>query len=287
MSSFAIHPETRIGHVALTVADIARSLSFYEEVLGFAVERRGAEVVLRAGSGEPLIQLAELPGAQPKPQHTTGLYHYAIRLPDRASLALVLQQLQQTGYGVQGASDHGVSEALYLADPDGNGIEIYRDRPSEEWPRQGDALEMGTASLDVADLLATPSTASSGWHGAPEGTDIGHVHLHVADLDAARRFYCDALGFTLMQRYGHSALFVSAGGYHHHIGLNTWAGAGAPPPPDDAVGLRYFALRLPGTGALDALVAHCAEVGIATTDTPEGIRVADPSGNTVLLTTAT
>jgi catechol 2,3-dioxygenase len=109
----------------------------------------------------------------------------------------------------------------------------------------------------------------------------------VADLDAARRFYCDALGFTLMQRYGHSALFVSAGGYHHHIGLNTWAGAGAPPPPDDAVGLRYFALRLPGTGALDALVAHCAEVGIATTDTPEGIRVADPSGNTVLLTTAT
>ena len=287
MSSFSIHPETKIGHIALTVADSARSLSFYEDILGFAVERREAEVVLRAGSGEPLILLTELPGARPKPQHTTGLYHYAIRLPDRASLALVLQQLQQTGHGLQGASDHGVSEALYLADPDGNGIEIYRDRPREAWPRQGEALEMGTAPLDVDDLLASPGAASSDWHGAPEGTDIGHIHLHVADLDAARRFYCDGLGLTLMQRYGDSALFVSAGGYHHHIGLNTWAGAGAPPPPEDAVGLRYFALRVPDTGALDALVAHCAEVGIATTDTPEGIRVADPSGNAVLLTTAT
>ena len=287
MSSFSIHPETKIGHIALTVADSARSLSFYEDILGFAVERREAEVVLRAGSGEPLILLAELPGARPKPQHTTGLYHYAIRLPDRASLALVLQQLQQTGHGLQGASDHGVSEALYLADPDGNGIEIYRDRPREAWPRQGEALEMGTAPLDVDDLLASPGAASSDWHGAPEGTDIGHIHLHVADLDAAHRFYCDGLGLTLMQRYGDSALFVSAGGYHHHIGLNTWAGAGAPPPPEDAVGLRYFALRVPDTGALDALVAHCAEVGIATTGTPEGIRVADPSGNAVLLTTAT
>jgi catechol 2,3-dioxygenase len=294
MSSFSIHPETKIGHIALTVADLARSLSFYEDVLGFAVERREAEVALRAGSGKPLILLAELPGARPKPQHTTGLYHYAIRLPDRPSLALILQQLQQTGYGLQGASDHGVSEALYLADPDGNGIEIYRDRPRDAWPLQDGTLEMGTAPLDMDDLLATPGAASSDWKGAPEGTDIGHMHLHVADLDAARRFYCDGLGFTLMQRYGNSALFVSAGGYHHHIGLNTWAGAGAPPPPDDAVGLtrgcsglRYFALRLPDTSALDALIAHCAEVGIATTDTPEGVRVADPSGNTVLLTTAT
>jgi catechol 2,3-dioxygenase len=285
MSSFSIHPATKIGHIALTVADITRSLSFYKDVLGFAVERREIGVVLRAGNGEPLILLVELPGAQPKPRHTTGLYHYALRLPDRASLARVLQQLQHTGYGLQGASDHGVSEALYLADPDGNGIEIYRDRPRDAWPRQGDALEMGTAPLDVNDLLGTLGAASSGWHGAPEGTDIGHMHLHVADLDAARRFYCDGLGFTMMQRYGHSALFVSAGGYHHHIGLNTWAGAGAPPPPDGAVGLRYFGLRLPDTGALDALVAHCAEVGIATTDTAEGIRVADPSGNTVLLTT--
>ena len=285
MTSFSIHPETKIGHVALTVADMQRALAFYEDVLGFAVERREHEVALRAGSGEPLILLTELPGARPKPQRTTGLYHYAIRLPDRASLALVLQQLQRTGYGLQGASDHGVSEALYLADPDGNGIEIYRDLPRGAWPRQGDDLKMGTAPLDVDGLLATPGAATTDWHGAAEGTDIGHVHLHVADLDAARRFYCDVLGFTLMQRYGSSALFVSAGGYHHHIGINTWAGAGAPPPPADAVGLRYFALRLPDRSVLDALVARLTGLGIATTPTPVGVRLLDPSQNTILLTT--
>jgi catechol 2,3-dioxygenase len=285
MSSFSIHPETKIGHVALTVADMQRALAFYEDVLGFAAERGGHEVALRAGSGEPLILLTELPGARPKPQRTTGLYHYAIRLPDRVSLALVLRQLQRTGYKLQGASDHGVSEALYLADPDGNGIEIYRDLPRDAWPRQGDDLEMGTAPLDVDGLLATPGAATTDWHGAAEGTDIGHVHLHVADLDAARRFYCDVLGFTLMQRYGSSALFVSAGGYHHHIGLNTWAGAGAPPPPADVVGLRYFALRLPDTSVLDALVAHLTGLGIATTPTAGGVRLTDPSQNTILLTT--
>jgi len=286
MTNYAIDPRTTIGWVALTVSNVERSLAFYVDVLGFVVERRDAGVALRTDEGEPVILLHEVPGASRKPQRTTGLYHYAIRLPARADLARVLVRLQQTGYGLQGASDHGVSEALYLSDPDGNGIEIYRDRPQAEWPMQDEALQMGTAPLDVDDLLAGLRTAPIEWRGMPAGTDIGHVHLHVADLTAAERFYCEGLGFTVMMRYGSGALFVGAGGYHHHIGLNTWAGVGAPPPTPDAVGLRHFALRLPDAPALHALAEHLREVGVSTEPVPEGLRVVDPSQNTILLTAA-
>lgn len=284
MAEYQIDPETRVGAIALTVADLSRSLAFYERTLGFGVERVDAQhAVLRAGEGPPRIRLVAVTGAQPKPPRTTGLYHYAIRVPSREALAHVLARLEAAGMAPQGVADHGVSEALYLADPDGIGIEIYRDRPREAWPRQDDELVMVTEPLDLAGLRATLSGSPPEPEIAP-GTDIGHVHLQVAHLDAADHFYGTVLGLTLMQRYGGSALFFSAGGYHHHVATNTWAGVGAPPPPADTVGLRHFELRLPSAAALDRLASHLQDLGITPEVDPAGLRLADPSHNAILLT---
>jgi catechol 2,3-dioxygenase len=183
---------------------------------------------------------------------------------------------------MQGAADHGVSEALYLADPDGNGIEIYRDRPRAQWPYAGGQLRMGADPIDFDDLL-TEKTTGETRAGLATGTVVGHVHLHVARLEDAERFYVGVLGFQLMQRYGPSALFVSAGGYHHHIGLNTWAGVGAPPPPPGAIGLRHVVLQLPGAAALDAVAAQVRAAGVAIETVDGGLLVRDPAKNAILL----
>jgi len=295
MNAFAIHPDTQLGLVSLTVSNLARALRFYDGTLGLkTLDHQNGVAVLGTDGGGSLIALTERPHARPKPPHTTGLYHFAILLPRRADLARVLRRLAEQGYPLQGASDHGVSEALYLADPDGNGIEIYADRPRDDWPWQDSRLQMFTASLDLEGLL---SQGDGRWSGLPPATRIGHVHLHVADLGAAQRFYCDVLGFDLMQHYpavrgansGPSALFLSAGGYHHHVGLNTWAGKGAPPPPPDAVGLRHFTVFLPD----EAELARLAE-RLQTADVPYqraanagkasgAFVVRDPSDNGILL----
>jgi catechol 2,3-dioxygenase len=183
---------------------------------------------------------------------------------------------------MQGAADHGVSEALYLADPDGNGIEIYRDRPRAQWPYAGGQLRMGADPIDFDDLLTEKNTGETR-AGLATGTVVGHVHLHVARLEDAERFYVGVLGFQLMQRYGPSALFVSAGGYHHHIGLNTWAGVGAPPPPPGAIGLRHVVLQLPGAAALDAVAAQVRAAGVAIETVDGGLLVRDPAKNAILL----
>ncbi len=295
MGNSSIHAATRLGPVSLTVSSLARALRFYQDTLGLRMlQRQDDGLSLGVDDGTPLITLEERQDARPKPPHTTGLYHFAILLPSRVDLARVLRRLADQAYPLQGASDHGVSEALYLADPDGNGIEIYADRPAEDWPWQDDRLRMFTASLDLQGLL---SQGGGRWNGLPPATRIGHVHLHVADLGGAQRFYCDVLGFDLMQHYpdvrsangGPSALFVSAGGYHHHIGLNTWAGRGAPPPPPDAVGLRHFTVFLPDETEL----AHLAK-RLQTADVPyqslahagkasDALVVRDPSDNGILL----
>jgi catechol 2,3-dioxygenase len=215
---------------------------------------------------------------------TTGLYHFAILVPSRAHLARALRRLVDARTRLQGAADHGVSEAIYLADPDGNGIEIYRDRPRPEWPMTDGQLHMGVDPLDLEALLDESDDRSS---ALGPGTVVGHVHLHVADLAAARRFYVDVLGFAVMQRYGPSALFVSAGGYHHHIGLNTWAGVGAPPPPPGAVGLRHFVVSLPNASALEEVGARLREAAIPVETDGETILTKDPSANAILLAAKT
>lgn len=276
--------ETTIGRVALTVSDLDRSLTFYQETIGFhLLERTDGMVTLGAGD-QPLLQLNGQPGARRPAGATTGLYHFAILLPGRRHLAHALYHLAESGTPLQGFADHFVSEAVYLADPDGNGIEIYRDRPREQWPSRGGQVQMGTEPLDVDDLLDELEEPVASWPGLPPGTTIGHVHLQVADLQAAETFYREIVGLELMMHYGTAAAFLSAGGYHHHLGLNTWAGVGAPPPPPDAAGLRWYELRLPAR-ALDPLLARARAVGLTPEQKEGGWYLPDPSRNLIRLAT--
>jgi len=270
-----------VGSVHLTISDVNRSVSFYESHLGFTVNRRDDRTAWLGAGGSDLLVLSQCETA-PRVRGTTGLYHFAILVPSRADLARSLRRLVMTETVLQGAADHGVSEALYLSDPDGNGIEIYRDRPRAEWPYVGGHLQMGADPLDFDNLLAEPAGPGAGL--AP-GTVIGHVHLHVSRLADAERFYVDVLGFDLMQRYGPSAIFVSAGGYHHHIGLNTWAGVGAPPPPPGAIGLRHFTVKLPTEAAVADVVRRARAGGVPVDPIENGHLVRDPAGNAIRIAT--
>lgn len=231
--------DSHIGQVSLTVRNRSQSISFYRDVLGFESTPDG----LRPPGGRILIELHEQADAIPKPRRSTGLYHFAILVPSRAALGRSLRRLAEKHWPISGAADHMVSEALYLSDPDGLGIEIYRDRPRDTW-RSGPAgeLAMGTDPLDLQAVHNEPG-ADTPWAGLEPGTVMGHVHLHVPHLDTAETFYCDGIGFEPMVRGYPGALFVAAGGYHHHLGLNTWVGVGAPAPPAHAVGLRSFTIE--------------------------------------------
>lgn len=278
----SIHPATTIGLARLTIADLSRSLAFYADILGLTPEHRpDGATMLRAGA-HPLFILDERPAAQPRPPRSTGLYHAAILLPSRRDLARTLRRLAEARYPLTGASDHLVSEALYLDDPDGNGIEIYADRPRSAWPTAGDEVRMSVDPLDIDHLLTELDDAP--WAGLPVGTTLGHMHLHVDDLRTAEALYVNILGFTVMQRFGGSALFIAAGGYHHHIGLNTWAGVGAPPPPPNSIGLNYFIIHLPDAAAHAAVLDQVRAANYPHEINPEGILLQDPARNTIILT---
>jgi catechol 2,3-dioxygenase len=257
---------TRIGRVRLQVADLARSLAFYERVLGLRVQARTDTTATLGAGSAALVELHERPGATPVPRRgRLGLYHYAILLPDRPALARFVAHLGALGVRA-GMSDHLVSEAIYLNDPDGLGIEVYRDRPRAEWRHEQRQLVMATEPLDVADLLRTGGDAP--WSGMPDGTVIGHVHLHVGDIAAAAAFYHEGLGFDRVVWSYPGALFLSAGGYHHHLGVNTWRGEGVGPAPAGTVGLREWTLVLDAP-ALAALAVEDGDV----LDDPAGNRV--------------
>jgi catechol 2,3-dioxygenase len=280
-----IHPETGIGAVHLTVRRLDRAAAFYRDRLGLAFLEAGAGLVRLGAGGRTLVVLHGDTGAAVV-ERATGLYHLAILLPSRADLAAVLRHLAATRTPLSGASDHLVSEALYLDDPEGNGIEIYRDRPRAEWRIDATgAVSMTTRALDIDALLAEPEPAGSGPWRMPDGAAIGHVHLKVSDVLQAERFYVDALGFALTARYGHAASFVSAGGYHHHIGFNMWESAGAPPPPAGAAGLAWFEVRLPHQAARDAVVDRLRAAGLALdAGDDNAVMVRDPAGNRLALT---
>jgi catechol 2,3-dioxygenase len=284
MPAGTIHADTTVGPVTLAVADLRRSEQFYSEVLGLRAHTRGAgRLALGAGGARPIVQLIEQPGARPKPARATGLYHFAILVPSRLALARSLRRLAEQRYPISGASDHLVSEALYLDDPDGNGIEIYRDRPRDQWPHTGREVRMAVDPLDIDGVLGELAGDTQPWDGLDPATTLGHMHLHVADLGAAEAFYCGVLGFEIMQRFGGSALFVAAGGYHHHIGLNIWAGAGAPPAPPESAGLRHYVVRLPSQPALDEVLARVRAADLPLEQTDAGWLLRDPSSNGVLL----
>jgi catechol 2,3-dioxygenase len=281
-----IAPETHVGAVRLRVADIDALATFYEDVIGLpTLTRENGLVALGADERTPLVELAAAPGASAPPPLSTGLFHLAILVPTRADLAAAVRRVRGAGWRFTGASDHLVSEALYLNDPEGNGIEIYRDRPREEW-RHGPngELEMATLPLGLRDVLREVVALHDGVGPMPPGTRIGHVHLRVSELSAVERFYAGALEFDVMVRSYPGALFVSAGGYHHHIGLNTWQSAGAAPPPEGALGLDHFELVLPDETERDRL-ADALEPDAGPLELEAGIRATDPSGNRVLLKT--
>ncbi len=283
-SSNQIDRDTTLGTVSLTVSDLPRARDFYERALGLqATELPGATLGLGVRAGRPLIELHGDASALPLNRRATGLYHLALLAPSRRDLAFALARLADARWPLDGASDHLVSEALYLSDPDGNGIEIYRDRPREQWPRSGDQLQMATLPLDLRDVLDELRDATELPRGAAADTQIGHVHLQVADLTEAESFYNGVLGFDVIVRGYPGALFVSAGGYHHHVGLNTWQSAGSSPPLAGSVGLRTYEVLLPDTRALEQVLERVDNAGIPAQATDAGTLVRDPSGNAVLV----
>jgi catechol 2,3-dioxygenase len=285
----SIHPDTAVGPVSLTVRDIDRAREFYEHVVGLAeLRREGSVAHLGTPGGRPLVELVSDPQAPPRPPRTTGLFHLALLVPDRVELARSLRRLAAARWPLAGASDHLVSEALYIGDSEGNGIEIYSDRPREQWRRDGDELAMATLPLDLQDVLGELDAADAGATDTalPEGTRMGHVHLDVADLDAAEAFYAGLLGFDVTARGYPGALFVAAGGYHHHVGLNTWRANGAPAPPVGAAGLRAFELTLPDVESRDEAVSWLVEGGVEVGESDGAATARDPAGNPVVLRVA-
>lgn len=280
----SIDPATRMGAVRLTVSDLERSRSVYEQVVGLrSNDLADGGLALSGKAGEPLIELHGDASAPTLDRSATGLFHLAILLPSRRDLALALTRIAQARWPLDGATDHLVSEALYLSDPDGIGIEIYRDRPRSEWPHTDGHLEIATLPLDLDDVLGELSPEDQPQPLVPGGTSVGHVHLQVSDLADAEAFYHGVLGFDVMVRLYPGALFLSAGGYHHHLGMNTWNSRGAGPPSPGAVGLRTFDAVLPTTEALERVLAQARAAGIAIDQTERGALVRDPSGNAVVL----
>ena len=282
---------TAIGTVGLTVSSLERSRAFYEQVIGLRSEEQPDGSVLLGGAARlpPLLSLVGDSSAAPRNPRETGLFHFAVLVPTRRDLAVALVRLSRGGWQLAGASDHLVSEALYLSDPDGNGIEIYRDRERAEWPRDPEGqVQMATLPLDLDDLLGELRDAPIDPAAdalMPEGTRIGHVHLQVAELEQIEQFYAGVLGFDVMVRGYPGALFVSAGGYHHHIGLNTWHSRGGSTPPPGGIGLRAYELRLGSTDALAEVLTRVEAAGVATEVANHGATlVHDPSGNGALLT---
>ena len=280
--SETIPAQTRMGAVHLTVSNLERSLEYYRDSIGLEVLGEGdGRATLGAGSTR-LLELVELPGAQPAPGRT-GLFHFALLLPDRRSLAHWLAHAVRARVRLAGASDHCVSEAIYLSDPDRHGIEIYADRPRELWEGEV-AARMGTDPLDLEGLLGElDDPETSAFDRQPADTVMGHVHLQVSQIPPSVEFYRDLLGFGLMAEYGGQAAFLSAGGYHHHVGANTWRSGGSGPPPAGAAALRRFEIVLPDAAARDRLVERIAASGQAVEEHADGPLARDPSGNAFTL----
>ena len=282
-----IDPATSMGTVRLNVSDLARSRNFYEQAIGLrASEQEDGGIAFGVAGEQPLVELQGDASAPPLDRGATGLFHMAILMPTRRDLAHALARLAQAQWPLDGASDHLVSEALYLSDPDGNGIEIYRDRPRQEWREVNGQLEMSTLPLDLRSILDELSDDHGIEPAAPSGTGMGHVHLQVSDLDRSEAFYNGILGFDVTVRGYPGALFVSAGGYHHHIGLNTWHSRGGNPPQPGSIGLRSFEVLLPTSDALESVLEQVRSAGLEIGADSKGSVVRDPSGNAVLLRSA-
>jgi len=281
----SIHPQITLGPVRLRVTDLDRSVSFYTASLGLRILTQTDQLTVLGAQGTPLVELEVHPNARRFPPNSVaGLYHFAILLPNRKELGFVIRNLIAQGIEI-GQGDHLVSEAFYLSDPDGNGIEIYADRPRETWTYEANGdVKMTTDPVDWQSMLV--EAGEEDWYGMPAETVMGHVHFHVKTLEAARAFYVDTLGFEVAADASRMrALFVAAGGYHHHIGLNVWSGVDAPTNPEDAVGLVYWTLRYPDQATLRAAIETLKSSTYTVTDQADAVYVTDDAGITARLTT--
>ncbi|MCD7035916.1 VOC family protein [Metabacillus sp. GX 13764] len=270
-------PAVYVSKVSLLTENLGALLRFYTETIGFKIlEKSESKAVLTADGKTPLLVIEQAADLKPARMRSAGLYHFALLLPGRADLANVLMHLLESGYPLQGASDHSVSEALYLSDPDGNGIEIYRDRPSGEWSWTGSGVHMTTEQLQAEAVLAEKT--DEGWKGLPEETVMGHIHLQVSDLKQAGEFYTKALSFDIVAEYGSRALFISTERYHHHIGLNTWNSLGAGTREEHMTGLSSYTLKFPDESARKDALTKLKEYGAAPYEKDRQIYVKDPSG---------
>jgi catechol 2,3-dioxygenase len=280
-----IAPATTVGPVRLTVSDLERSVAYWRDAIGLDVlARAGNQASLGAG-GRELIAFVEEPGAGPARRYA-GLFHVALLVPERRDLAAWLAHAGRDRVPLDGASDHFVSEALYLSDPDGHGIEIYADRPREQW--EGQTGRLTTLPLDVEHLLRElEGPEAPAWEGMPAGTRVGHVHLQVGAIEPTVEFYRDVLGFELMAAYGDQAVFLGAGGYHHHVGGNVWNSRGAPAAPPGTARLLHATIVLPDAIERDEVADRVVD---AVAQEPErhegGLLVRDPSGIALLLAAA-
>ncbi len=263
--------DSHIGRVALSVGDLDRQVGFYRDVIGLHVVDRAGDTARLGTKAETVLELVDRPELPERGRAETGLFHTAIRVPSRDALGSALDRIQ-ADWGLTGASDHLVSEALYLDDPEGNGVEVYCDRPMSAWPLDDDGrVGMETRPLDLADLRAE----SDGTDAVPSGTSVGHVHLEVSDIDATREFYTAGLGMRLRQTYGSDAVFLAAGDYHHHVGANVWNGR---TDPAAGRGLDSFEVRVPDESALDGVRNRFGSMGRQPVDRESGFDIEDPDG---------
>ena len=277
--NFHTAPFTYTGEVYLNVLDLDRSVQFYKEVIGFKVlEQHSNKAILTADGKTPLLIVEQPENVTPKEPNRSGLYHFALLLPERADLGMIIKHFVQNNVRI-GASDHMVSEALYLSEPDGNGIEIYTDREPSEWDWQAGNISMATDPLDAESVVA--ESGGQTWDGLPAGTVMGHVHLHVAHLAETEKFY-QALGFEVTTHYP-QALFMSNGKYHHHLGLNLWNGEGAPRATEGSVGLQAFALIYPNEVEVKEAIMKVEALDAKVELSGSSFITEDPSGNKIIL----
>lgn len=276
----SIHPLADVGQLGLTVSDLRRSVSFYKELIGLHVLDESNGTTTLGVADDPFLVLIENAGASEWPRggrSHPGLYHFAILVPTRADLGRWLEHWMRQDMALPGQGDHFVSEALYLEDPDGHGIEIYRDRPRDEWEWQNGQVKMGVEPVDIRGLLEEAQRSADPFTSMPVGTTLGHIHLQVTDIDETARFYQDILGFDIVAQMP-SALFISAGGYHHHIGANVWHSRNADPAPDNTVSLQHYTIDLPNSDARNEVVERIEAAGINVASDGDNLVVNDPSG---------
>lgn len=280
MKNFHQSPNIFVGQVNINVTNLNSSLEFYQKVIGFQIlEQTDRKAVLTADGKIGLLTIEQPVDVLPKEKGKTGLFHFALLLPTRADLSVFLRHLSETGFRFA-ASDHLVSEALYITDPDGNGIEVYIDRPAIEWTWSNGEVKMVSDPLDVESLLVV---SDMDWDGLPADTVMGHVHMHVADLQKAEEFYTKGLGFTVVSHYP-QAVFISTGDYHHHIALNTWQGVGASKPRENSVGINWYTLTFPNEEAIAKVIEQLQYLGASYVVEDGLFVIEDPSGNKIQLT---